>query len=122
MIANQARVGDITEASLTESLAQFLKEIKSFKEKNRINYKTPNSRGMSSRQLLADAFEELIQSPKERALIEEYRANITKVEDVQERLKKLRGMIRELTNAKGDKARIAKMNQTAADLSDGTVK
>lgn len=73
---------------------------------------------VSNRSLLADAFEELIQSPKERALIEEYRANISKVEEVQERLKKLRAKIRELTRANGDKAKIAELNETAAELAD----
>ena len=33
VIANQARVGDITDASLNESLSQFRKEINAFREK-----------------------------------------------------------------------------------------
>lgn len=73
---------------------------------------------VSNRTLLADAFEELIQSPGERAKIEEYRANIARVEEVQERLKKLRAKIRELTKANGDKAKLAEMNKTAAELAD----
>ena len=81
-------------------------------------YKTPNSRGMSPRQLLADAFDELVQSPDERKLMDQYRNNIAKVEDVQERLRKLRGEISKLTKAKGDKAKIAEMNKTAAELAD----
>ena len=81
-------------------------------------YKTPNSKGMSSRQLLANAFDDLAQTPNERKLMAEYRNNITKVEEVQERLKKLRGEIRMLTNANGDKNKIATMNKTAADLAD----
>ena len=80
--------------------------------------KSPNSRGMSSRQLLANAFDDLAQTPKERELMAQYRNNITKVEEVQERLKKLRGEIRMLTNANGDKNKIATMNKTAADLAD----
>ena len=81
-------------------------------------YKTPNSRGMSNRQLLADAFDELVQNPKEREKMDEYRNNIAKVEEVQERLRKLRGKISELTKAKGDKAKIAEMNETAKGLAD----
>lgn len=81
-------------------------------------YKTSNSRSVSSRELLADAFDELVQSPDERELMDQYRANITKVEEVQERLRKLRGEISKLTKAKGDKAKINKLNETAADLVD----
>ena len=80
--------------------------------------KQPSSHGMSSRQLLADAFDELVQTRKERELIDEYRNNITKVEEVQERLKKLRGEISRVTKAKGDKAKIAELNKTAAGLAD----
>ena len=83
-----------------------------------IRYKTPNSRGMSSRQLLADAFDELVQTPKERELMDQYRHNITKVEEVQERLKKIRGEISQLTNANGDKNKIADLSKTASGLAD----
>ena len=81
-------------------------------------YKKPNFNGMSSRQLLADAFDELVQTRQERELMDQYRNNITKVEEVQERLKKLRGEISRVTKAKGDKAKIAELNKTAAGLAD----
>ena len=81
-------------------------------------YKNPNTHGMSSRQLLADAFDELVQTPKERELMDQYRANINKVEDVQNRLQKVRGKIRELTKVNGDKTKIATLNKTAAELAD----
>ena len=42
VIAEQARLGDITETSLANSLAQFRKEIKTFKEKNKISYSERN--------------------------------------------------------------------------------
>ena len=116
VIANPAGVGNITDSSLTDNLTRFPKEIKSFKEKNRISYKTPKSGGMSSRQLLADAFDELVQTPKEQELMDQYRANISKVEEVQDRLKKVRGKIRELSKGKGNKAKIDALNKTAADL------
>lgn len=38
VIAEQARLGDITDTSLDDSLTQFRKEIKTFKEKNKIQY------------------------------------------------------------------------------------
>jgi len=38
VIAERTRLGDITETSLKESLSQFRKEIKTFKEKNKIQY------------------------------------------------------------------------------------
>ena len=79
-------------------------------------YKAPNSRGLSPRQLLADAFEEMVQTPQERQMIDEYRANISKVEDVQDRLKKVRAKIHELTVSKGDKSKIAALNKTASEL------
>ena len=79
-------------------------------------YKAPHSRGLSPRQLLADAFEEMVQTPQERQMIDEYRANISKVEDVQERLKKVRAKIHELTVSKGDKSKIAALNKTASEL------
>ena len=77
---------------------------------------SPKSRGLSPRQLLADAFEEMVQTPQERQMIDEYRANISKVEDVQERLKKVRAKIHELTVSKGDKSKIAALNKTASEL------
>ena len=83
-----------------------------------IRYKAPNSRGLSTRELLADAFEEMVQTPQERQMIDEYRANISKVEDVQDRLKKVRAKIHELTVSKGDKVKIAELTKTAADLAD----
>ena len=109
-------LGIISEQSLAINLAQFLKEIKSFKEKNHISYKAPNSHGMSPRQLLADAFDELVQTPDERKLMDQYRNNISKVEGVQERLRKLRAEISKLTKAKGDKAKIAELDKTAKEL------
>ena len=81
-------------------------------------YKTPNSRGVSSRQLLADAFDELVQNSKERELMDKYRSNIAKVEDVQDRLTKLRGEISKLTKANGDKAKIAELTKTAKELAE----
>lgn len=79
-------------------------------------YSNPKTDGMSSRQLLADAFDKLVQTPKERQLMDQYRSNISNVEEVQGRLTKVRGKIKSLTNAGGSKAQIAALNQTAGDL------
>ena len=87
-------------------------------DNNDIRYKTPNSHGMSPRQLLADAFDELVQTPDERELMDRYRKNITKVEEAQERLDELRGEISRLTKAKGDKGEIAALNREASELVD----
>ena len=38
VIAKQARLGDITEGSLKDSIARFRKEINDFKQKNKISY------------------------------------------------------------------------------------
>ena len=81
-------------------------------------YKAPNYRGMTSRQLLADAFDELVQTPKERELMDQYRRDIANVEDVQERLRKLRAEISKLSKDKGDKAKIAELSQTAKELAE----
>ena len=99
VIANHTRVGNITSRTLTESVAQFRKFVNKFREKNHIDYKLPNTNGVSSRKLLADAFDELVQTPKERELMDAYRSNIAKVEDVQERLRKLRAEISRLSKA-----------------------
>ena len=80
--------------------------------------KSPNPHGMSPRQLLADAFDELVQTPRERELMDQYRNNIAKVDEVQERLRKLRDKISQLTKAKGDKGKIAELNKTAKELAD----
>ena len=80
--------------------------------------KSHNSHGLSPRQLLADAFDELVQTPKERELMDQYRNNIANVESVQERLRKLRDKISKLTKDKGDKAKIAEMQKTAKDLAE----
>ena len=98
------------------------RKLKIFRKKNDFSenllFKAPNSHGMSPRQLLADAFDELVQTPDERKLMDEYRNNISKVEGVQERLRKLRGEISKLTKAKGDKAKIAELNKTAKELAE----
>lgn len=38
MIAQQARLGNITEASLSDSIARFKQSVNSFRKENKINY------------------------------------------------------------------------------------
>ena len=98
------------------------RKLKMYRKKNDFSenllFKAPNSHGMSPRQLLADAFDELVQTPKERELMDQYRKNISMVEDVQERLRKLRAEISKLTKDKGDKAKIAELDKTAKELAE----
>ena len=75
-----------------------------------------SSNGISTRALLANAFDGIAQTPAEKQKMREYRDNITKVEDVEKRLKNLRARISQLTKANGDKSKIADMNKTAKDL------
>lgn len=81
-------------------------------------YQEREEDSVSDRALLAGALEELVRSPKERELIDQYQRNISKMEEVQERLRKLRAEIRNLTKAKGDKAKIKQMSETAKELAD----
>ena len=76
----------------------------------------PSSRGVSTRELLANAFDGVAQTPAEKKLMKEYRDNISKVNDVQKRLAALRAHINKLTKAGGDRAKIAEMNETAKGL------
>ena len=122
-VANRKRLGAKGTPNSTIKIADLLGLVNGDAEKyipkpDISKNKAHNANGVSSRQLLANAFDDLAQTPNERKLMAEYRNNITKVEEVQERLKKLRGEIRMLTNANGDKNKIATMNKTAADLAD----
>ena len=101
VIANQARVGDITEASLNANLSHFRKEIKSFREKNKIDYKLPVGEDNSPRALLANAFEGIITNDIEMRKIEEYKGKIEMLNEEEKKLNELRAEIKELSFAKG---------------------
>ena len=76
VIAEQARLGNITETTLNQNLTQFQKEIKTFKEKNKINYRQGSEASLNTRQLLANAFESVAQNDIERTKIQEYKDKI----------------------------------------------
>ena len=101
VIANQARVGDITDASLNANLSHFRKEIKSFREKNNIDYKLPVGEDTSPRALLANAFEGIITNDIEKRRIQEYKAKVEMLNEEEKKLSELRAQIKELSFAKG---------------------
>ena len=119
VIANPAGVGNITESSLATNLSRFLKEIKSFREKNNIDYKLPVGEDNSPRALLANAFEGIITNDIEKRKIQEYKGKVGMLNAEEEKLRKLRAQIKELSFAKGkrDTKKIKELqfdaNQTA---------
>ena len=119
VIANPAGVGNITESSLANNLSRFLKEIKSFREKNNIDYKIPVGEDTSPRALLANAFEGIITNDIEKRKIQEYKGKVGMLNAEEETLRKLRAQIKEMSFAKGkrDTKRIKELqfdaNQTA---------
>lgn len=115
VIANPAGVGNITDSSLKDNLSRFRKEIKSFREKNHINYKLPIGEDTSIRTLLANAFDSVITNPVEKQKLQEYRQNIEKMNEQEAKLRELKAQIKELSFAKGprDKAKIAALQEEA---------
>ena len=75
-----------------------------------------SSNGVSTRELLANAFDVYAQTPKEKRVLQEYRDNISKVDAVQKRLTALRELIKEEKKNHGDKNKIDKMEETAKGL------
>lgn len=103
VIANPAGVGNITDSSLSDNLARFRKEIKSFREKNHIDYKLPVGEDTSPRALLANAFDTVITNPIEKNKLQEYKKNVAMLNEEEAKLRELREQIRELSFAKGPK-------------------
>lgn len=101
VIANQARVGDITDASLNANLSHFRKEIKSFREKNHIDYKLPVGEDTSPRALLANAFEGIITNDIEKRRLQEYKGKVDMLNAEEQKLHALRAQIKKLSFAKG---------------------
>ena len=101
VIANPAGVGNITDSSLKDNLARFLKEIKSFREKNNIDYKLPVGEDTSPRALLSNAFESIITNPIEKRKLEEYKGNVAMLNAEEAKLQDLRAQIKALYQAKG---------------------
>ena len=101
VIANPAGVGNITDSSLAVNLSRFLKEIKSFREKNHIDYKLPVGEDTSPRALLANAFEGIITNDIEKRKIQEYKGKVEMLNAEEKKLSELRAQIKELSFAKG---------------------
>ena len=94
-------LGIITEKSLADNLAQFRKEINSFREKNKINYKLPVSKDISNREMLVDMFEQMVTSSNEYKALENYRKHIQEILDIEEHLERISAEIRRLSFAEG---------------------
>ena len=101
VIANQARVGDITVASLTANLSQFIKEIKAFREKNSIDYNLPVGEDTSPRALLSNALEAVTTNPIEKQKLQEYKEKVEMLNAEEKKLNELRKQIKKLSFSKG---------------------
>lgn len=71
---------------------------------------------MASRQLLVDAFEEMIQSEDERKLVDTYRQYLNATEDIEAPLVEVRKQIAEKVKAKAPAAEIAELRKQAATM------
>lgn len=86
VIAEQARLGDITETSLNESLSQFRKEIKPFKEENNINYSKRVSKEESARSIIANTLESVATTDAEREILARYKEKLSTMEKKEAKL------------------------------------
>lgn len=84
VMAKQARLGNITEASLEDSLTRFRKEIKTFKEKNKIQYSRGDAYAPYAEynyfenrktygESLIDSLERTVQTHEDKVIINDYR-------------------------------------------------
>ena len=101
VIAERTGLGNVTEASLANSLAQFRKEIKTFKEKNKISYSERNTD--SNRSLLANALETTVQNDIEANKLKEYKEKIALIDAEQQKLAEINAQIKELSFSKGER-------------------
>lgn len=101
VIADLTRVGNIADSALAGNIARFRKEINTFREKNRIDYKLPVGEDTSPRALLANAYEELAKTDAEKESIRKYQERVTQFQELETKLKDLRAQIRELYTADG---------------------
>lgn len=103
VIADLTRVGNIADRTLMDNVARFRKEIKSFREKNHIDYKLPVGEDTSPRALLANAFEGVVQNDIEKQRLQEYKGKIDLINAEERKLSELNEKIKELSFAKGPK-------------------
>ncbi|MGM9587931.1 MAG: hypothetical protein ACI3VA_10640 [Candidatus Limivicinus sp.] len=107
VIAQQARLGNITDSTLEKNIAQFQKEIKDFKEENNIRYSQWDE-GVSDRELLLDAATEENASDAVLAYARKYKA----YEGLLRREERLRARL--------EAARAAEQSRTGSDGPSGT--
>ncbi len=80
VIAQHARLGNITEASLKDSIARFRKEINDFKQKNKIFYSDPEDDVKSDREILAGALMSVAQNEIERNALKVYQGYVKQLD------------------------------------------
>ncbi len=103
MIAQFTRLGNITEASLNDSIARFRKNVKEFREKNKIYYSRKSSDGTSDRAALVETLKAGTNNPDVKAKLDEWTADIDKMEAEEDKLRSLKAQIKELSFAKGER-------------------
>ena len=101
VIAKQARLGDITEDSLKDSIARFRKEINDFKQKNKIFYSDPSDDVKSDREILAGALMDVAQNEIERNALKVYQGYAKKLDGMNARLREVNAEIRTMMFQKG---------------------
>lgn len=111
VIAESAGLGNITKSSLEHNLSRFRKEVNSFREKNKISYQKKRP---SNRELLSNALEKTIDtSSAEGKVLQEYKNNIGKIEELEAHLAEVKTEIYKLSFGKGarDNARLKELNE-----------
>lgn len=100
VIAKTTRLGNITESSLKDSIAQFRKTVKSFKEKHKIHYSSAST-DLSPRNLLSNALESEAKTDAERKKLAQYKEKISDIEALEDKLEDINRQIREISFSKG---------------------
>lgn len=72
--------------------------------------------GAVKREMLADAFEELVASPEDRRLIDTYRNYISTADEIQQQIEEARAQIRQKVKDKAPNSEIAPLRQTVNSL------
>ena len=112
-------VGEMSNETLKKNVAQFNKKVKAFKEKNGIQYSTQETDNISNRDLLANAFEGIVNGSDEYKLIQQYKGRIKVLNEYEEKLSELNREIYKLTfGTKGvrDTKRIKELQSKAKEI------
>jgi hypothetical protein len=117
VIAQHARLGNITEASLKDSIARFRKEINDFKQKNKIFYSDPEDDVKSDREILAGALMSVAQNEIERNALKVYQGYAKKLDEMNARLREVNAEIRTMMFQRGarDEAYTKRLDELKAE-------